>query len=159
MKKHALEDQDFASWVFLARTRDAIFRNRVKEFKKYNLSARQSSVLMVLNALDDSPTPAEISRWVFREPHSISDFLKRMERDGLIRRVKDLDRKNLISVKITEKGREAVHNAKKMESIHKIMSSLTKEEHQQLRAILRKLWDKAIRELGIEERPIFPNFR
>ncbi len=159
MKKHALEDQDFASWVFLARTRDAIFKNRVKEFKKYTLSARQSSVLMVLDALDDSPTPAEISRWVFREPHSISDFLKRMERDGLIRRVKDLDRKNLIRVKITEKGREAIHNARKMESIHKIMSSLTKEEHQQLRAILIKLWDKAIRELGIEERPIFPSSR
>jgi len=159
MKKHALDNKDFTSWVFLARTRDAIFKNRVKEFKKYNLSARQSSVLMVLDALDENPTPAEVSRWVFREPHSISDFLKRMERDGLIRRIKDLDRKNLISVKITEKGHEAIHNAKKMESIHKIMSSLTKEEHQQLRAILRKLWDKAIRELGIEERPIFPNSR
>ena len=157
MKKQALENQDFTSWVTLARTRDAIFRNRVKEFKKYNISARQSSVLMVLNALDDSPTPAEISRWVFREPHSISDFLKRMERDGLIRRVKDLHRKNLIRVKLTEKGREALHNARKMESIHKIMSALSEEEHQQLRNILIKLWDKALEELGIHNRPIFPS--
>jgi len=44
--------------------------------------------------------------------------------------VKDLDRKNMIRVALTEKGREAIHNARKMESIHKIMSSLTKEEHQ-----------------------------
>jgi len=71
MKNYALEDRDFTSWVTLARMRDAIFKNRVKEFKKYNLSARQSSVLMVLNAIDESPTPAEVSQWVFREPHSI----------------------------------------------------------------------------------------
>jgi DNA-binding MarR family transcriptional regulator len=89
----------------------------VKELNKYNLPVRQSTILMVLDALGENSIPAEISRWVFREQHSISDFLKRMERDGLIRRAKDLDRKNMIRVTITEKGREAVHNTKKMESI------------------------------------------
>ena len=157
MKEHALEYQNFASWVLIARTRDAILKNRVKELNKYNLSDRQSTILMVLDALDEDSTPAEISRWVFREQHSISNFLKRMERNGLIRRVKDLDRKNMIRVTITEKGREAVHHTRKMESIQKIMSSLTKEEHQQLRAILEKLWDKALGELGIDKRPVFPN--
>ncbi len=86
MKKHALADQDFASWVFIARTRDAIFRNRVIELQKHDLSARQSSVLIVLEELDRKATPAEVSKWVFREPHSVSNFLKRMERDGLIKR-------------------------------------------------------------------------
>ena len=157
MKKGALEDQDFASWIFIARTRDAIVKNRVKELNKYNLSVRQSTILMVLDALGENSTPAELSRWVFREPHSISEFLKRMEKDGLIRRVKDLDRKNMIRVTITEKGRKAVHNTRKLESIQEIMSSLTKEEHQQLRVILEKLWDKALGELGIDKRPPFPN--
>jgi len=157
MTKGALEDQDFAVWVYIARTRDAIAKNRVKELKKYNLSDRQSTILMVLDALGENSTPVEISRWVFREQHSISDFLKRMERDGLIRRIKDLDRKNMIRVTITEKGREAVRHTRKMESIQKIMSSITEEEHQQLKAILEKLWDKALGELGIDKRPIFPS--
>ena len=113
MKKHALADQDFASWVFMARTRDAIFRNRVLELQKHDLSARQSSVLIVLEELDRKATPAEILTWVFREPHSVSNFLKRMERDGLIKRIKDLARKNMIRIEITDKGREAVHEAKK----------------------------------------------
>ena len=157
MKKSILENENFVSWIFIARTRDAIVKNRVKELYKYNLSIRQCTILMVLDALGDNSTPAELSRWVFREQHSISDFLKRMERDGLIRRVKDLDRKNMIRVTITEKGREAVHDIKKMESLHEIMSSLTKEEHQQLRTILEKLWDKALEELGISKRPVFPS--
>ncbi len=108
MKKHALEDRDFASWVFMARTRDAIFRSRVKELQRHNLSVRQASVLIVLEELDNKATPAEVSKWVFREPHSVSDFLKRMERDGLIKRIKDLKRKNMIRIEITDKGREAV---------------------------------------------------
>ena len=69
-----------------------------------------------------------------------------------------MDRKNMIRVTITEKGRKAVHDTKKMESIKKIMSSLTKGEHQQLRAILEKLWNKALGELGIDKRPMFPNY-
>ena len=159
MSRHILEDQDFVSWVFLARTRDAIFRNRVKELYKHNLSARQSTVLIALEALGTVVTPAELSKWVFREPHSISNFLKRMERDGYIRRVKDLARKNMIRIEMTDKGREAVHNARKMESVHKIMSSLSKEEHQQMRAILEKLWGKALENLGIDNRPVFPSFQ
>ncbi len=157
MKKHALEDRDFASWVFMARTRDAIFRNRVKELQKHNLSVRQASVLIVLEELDKEATPAKVSKWVFREPHSVSDFLKRMERDGLIKRIKDLARKNMIRVEITDKGREAVHNAKKIEPVHKIMAVLSNEEHRQLMAIMQKLWDKALEELKIEHRPIFPS--
>ena len=157
MKKHALEDRDFASWVFMARTRDAILRSRVKELHKYNLTGRQSSVLIILEELDRKATPAEVSKWVFREPHSVSDLLKRMERDGLIKRIKDLARKNMIRVEITDKGREAVHNAKKIEPVHRIMAVLSKEEHQQLMVIMQKLWDKALEELRIENRPIFPS--
>ena len=157
MNNHVLEDRDFASWIILARTRDVVLRNRVKELYKYDLSTRQSTVLIVLEALGGEANPAEISRWVVREPHSISDFLKRMERDGLVKRVKDLDRKNMIRVVLTDKGREAVDNTRKMESIHKVMSSLSEEEHQQLRNILVKLWDKALEELGIHNRPIFPS--
>ncbi len=62
MKKHALEDRDFAAWVFMARTRDAIFRSRVKELQKHDLSARQASVLIVLEEFEKKATPAEVSK-------------------------------------------------------------------------------------------------
>lgn len=158
-KKQTLKDQDLASWIFLSKTRDAIFKNRIKELQKYNISAEQSSVLIVLEALDERATPAEISKWVFREPHSVSDFLKKMERDGFLIRVKDLDRKNMLRIKLTEKGYKAIPKVKKMESVHKIMSSLSKEEKRKLIVILKKLWNSSLEELGIDKRPIFPSSR
>jgi hypothetical protein len=36
------------------------------------------------------------------------------------------------------------------------MASLSNEEHEQLRAILGKLWDEAVKELGMEKREPFP---
>ena len=158
MKKHVLEDRNLASWIFMARTRDAIFRNRVKDLEEHHLSARQASVLLVLEELDKKATPAEVSKWTFREPHSVSNFLIRMERDGLIKRIKDLDKKNMIRVEITAKGRDAFHEAKKMKSVHRVMAVLSQEEHQQLMAIMQKLWDKALEELRIKNRPIFPSY-
>jgi len=159
VKEYTLEDRDFASWVTIVRTRDAIYRNRVKELYKFNLSARQTAVLNILLALGGEATPTEISWWGLREQNSTSNFLKRMERDGLVKRVKDLDRKNLIRVVITEKGREAVNNAKKLKVIHKIMSSISDDEHRQLRTILEKLWYKALKELGKDKRPVFPSLK
>ncbi len=70
-----------------------------------------------------------------------------------------MDRKNMIRIEMTDKGREAVHNARKMESVHKIMSALSKEEHKQLMAVLEKLWGKALENLGIDSRPVFPPSR
>jgi len=34
----------------------------------------------------ESLCPAEVSKWVFREPHSVSDFMKRRERDGVVKK-------------------------------------------------------------------------
>lgn len=158
MAEKIWEDEDYKTWVILGRTRDALIRNRMKDLHAHGITIRQSTVLVLLEQLGEKATPAEISRWVFREAHTISDFLKRMERDGLIRRVKDLKRKNMIRVEITEKGHEAAHNAMKMEAIHKIMPVLTEAEHRQLRASLEKLWNRALEELRIEPRPMFPSF-
>jgi len=78
-----------------------------------------------------------------------------MEKEGLIRKVKDLDRKNLIRVVVTEKGQRAYEQSTKREVIHRIMSSLSEEERQQLSSCLQKLRSKALAEFDME-RPPFP---
>ena len=123
---------------------------------QYNISASRGAVLFAIQAIGEEATPAEIARWLFREPHSISELLSRMERDGLVRRVKDLCRKNLVRIVLTEKGREVYHKSTKRELVCEIMSSLSEEERQQLRSCLQKLRDKALKELRIEHGIPFP---
>ena len=148
-------DGNYELAVLLAQARDAVMKARRKELTRYHISPRQSAVLYYIQAIGERATPAEISRGIFRESHSISEILGRMEKQGLLRRVKDLSRKNMVRVELTEKGLEACNHSEKRASIDKIFSALSKEERQQLRSYLERLRDKALR-LIQKKRPLFP---
>ena len=156
MNRRSSDDQDYNLWVLLAQARHAMFKVRQKELDQYNLRPRRAAVLFVVQAIGGHATPAEISRWLFREPHSISVLLSAMEKEGLVKKTKDLDKKNLIRVELTEKGLEAYEKSNQRGSIHEIISCLSEEEHQQLRAILQKLLDKALRKLAVENEIFLP---
>jgi len=140
----------FDLWVLLAQTFDAIQKARQKDLSQYNIGIRQSAVLFRIQAIGDQATPAEISRWLLREPHSVSEILNRMEKAGLVRKIKDLDRKNLVRVKLTKKGREAYYKATLGQSIDELISTLSEDEQRQLWSCLQKLRDKALKKIGME---------
>ena len=156
VKNFSSSDKDYNLWTLLGLTRDAIQRARQKELAQYNISSRQSAVLFIVRAIGDKATPAEISRWLFRESHSISDLLSRMERQGLVRKVKDLDRKNQVRIELTQKGHEVYQQSYKRESIHRILSFLSEEQRKQLGSSLQTLRDKALEEIGVEYEMPFP---
>jgi DNA-binding MarR family transcriptional regulator len=156
MASSSPRDKDYEPEVLLYQTRDAMSKTRDKEVAKYGFSRMQIALLFVINYLGNKPTVSEIARCLLREPHSISGLVTRMEKKGLVRKVKDLHRKNLVRVAMTEKGRQAFHQTNKRESIHRIMSSLTKQERQRLTVSLRTLRDTALKEFGTDYRPPFP---
>lgn len=156
MKEFDPTDQDYNLWLFLAQVRTVMLRARQMEVSRYGITASQASVLFVINALGDKATPAEISRWLFRQSHSVSGILNRMEKQGLVRRVKDLGKKNQVRATLTEKGREVYGNCTKRESMHRIMPSLSEEQRQQLIVCLENLRDATLKYLGEEQELPFP---
>ena len=129
---------------------------RARELFRFGITPEEAAVLFVVSRIGDTATPAEISRWILREPHSISGLLERMRKDGLIDKVKDLDKKNLVRVVITEKGQRALQESYNRESIYRILSTLSLEERQQLSSLLVRLREAAIGELGTFKVPPFP---
>ena len=73
-----------------------------------------------------------------------------MEKAGLVRKTKDLDKKNLVRVELTDKGYEAYYQSMGGESIPKKVSSLYDEYCEQLRSSLKKLRDEALKVIGVE---------
>lgn len=156
MPNNSSEDRDYNLWVLLHQTRDATYNAREKELRQYGISPMEAAVLFIIQAIGDEATPAEISRWLFRKQHSVTALLVRMEKRGLVKKTRDLARKNMVRVTITEKGTQAYSNSANRDSIHKTMSTLSEEEHRQLSASLLKVRDVALKEIKIDYELPFP---
>lgn len=153
-------DEDYNLWLLLHQTRHAMAASFEKELGKHGLSLTENVILFTIQAIEHSgnarPTPAEISRWSFRKPHTISGVLNTMERKGLVKRVRDLQRKNLVRIALTEKGMAAYEQSARKMFVKGLLSSLTPEERRQLRGCLGKLRSRALRELGMEDKAPYP---
>jgi DNA-binding MarR family transcriptional regulator len=135
-------------WTLIRHLDDAMVRARDKELHTYGLTVSQAAMLSTIHSLDNKATPAEIARSQLREPATVSNILKRMEKDGLVRRVKDTTYKNQINIILTDKGHKTYGNVKKRGTIRRIMSQLSDEQLQQLEPCLDKLLHLAVSELG-----------
>ncbi len=137
-------------WTVLNQARDAIFKFREKELQKIGISTAIAEVLFTIEDIGYRATPTEISSHLVREFHSVSSILSRMEKKGLVKKVNDLERKNMVRIYITDKGKQVYHEARKRESILNILSCLSETEVIQLSLPLKKLRDEAIKSLGTE---------
>jgi MarR family transcriptional regulator, organic hydroperoxide resistance regulator len=156
-KYYSDDDNDQDLWLLLTHTRYAVFRAREKELQRYGVSPEQVGLLFVVQALGAKATPAAISRHIIRQPHTVSALVDRMAKRGLVKKVKDLDRKNLVRVVMTEKGKKTYELSTKRGPIHRIMSSMEPQEKENFRATLEKLLAKARKEIGLDRDELPPS--
>src|SRR5512137_1933502 len=156
-KYYSTDDADQDLWLLLTHTRYAIFRAREKELQRYGVSPEQMSLLFVVQALGNKATPAALARHIIRQPHTVSALVDRMAKRGLVKKVKDLDRKNLVRVVMTEKGKKTYELSTKRGPIHRIMSSMDDQERKNFRQTLEKLLSTARKEIGLDRDELPPS--
>ncbi len=137
-------------YLLFARARYLTFRAREKELQRYDLTPEQAQVLFLAQGIDSKATPAEISRYILRQPHSVSAIVDRMVKKGLVTKVKDMERKNMVRVAITEKGRKAYELTTRRQSIRNILGALNEKDRAQFRNYLETIMAKAREELGLD---------
>ena len=137
-------------YLLFARARYLTTRAREKELYRYGLTPEQAQVLFVAQALGNKATPAAISRLILRQPHTVSTIVDRMQKKGLVKKVKDLERKNLVRVALTKKGSEAYALTTKRGPIHRILGTLNPEEREVFHGYLAKVMMRAREELGLD---------
>ena len=157
VKFYSTDDKDQDLWFLLTHTRYAIFRAREKELQRYGVSPEQVSLLFVVQALGNKATPAALSRHLIRQPHTVSALVDRMARRGLVKKVKDLDRKNLVRVVMTEKGAKTYEVSTKRGPIHRIIGTLSDEEKLVFKDMLERLLAKARKEIGLDRDELPPS--
>ncbi len=143
--------KDLKIWILLYQARDAMVRAREKELRGTGLTLAQLALLYIVKELEPKPTLTNIGRWMFRETHTVFALVETMEKRGLVKKVKDLERKNLVRVVITKKGEEAYQSAlQKRTGVGEIMSVFSEEEKDEFIDYLTRVRDKSLEKLHLK---------
>jgi DNA-binding MarR family transcriptional regulator len=145
-----LVDDYFYLWVLIAQTRDALARARERDYGRFELTNERRAVLYTIDRNGGAATPVDIARDLFRELHSVTGLLKRMEDAGLVSRHKGTGRSK-VEVRLTEKGSELLEASRVAETDERIFSVLTKRERERLAQCLLKVRGRVLDDLGIRD--------
>ena len=148
MTGNSPQGPEYDLWLSFRKAHEAIHKVRKVELRPFRLSTVETAVLLTVHGANNDVTPAEISRELLKDPHSISQLLERMEKRGLLKRTKGYPRKNMIKISLTKKGREAYEKSITGDRISLIMSSLSDKERKQFGEYLDTLREKALEVLG-----------
>ena len=125
------------------------YLNRVGSIKlgRIGLTSVRMMVLSILNQASEPVTIAMVAGGIAREQNTVTELLKRMEQDGLIKKVRQQGKPNLYTIELTKKGEEAYSRAVELHAHYKILASLTQEERGNLGVYLKKIRSKSLEEL------------
>ncbi len=148
---------EYQTWFLLHEVDTGIQRSMESELKAFGISVIATGLLYILKSSDEPVTLTELSGWLFRKPHSISELVSRMAKQGLVTKTADPHKKKGVRVSITKKGDQILSEyMEEMQVIRRIMSSLSEEETQTFRACLEKIRKRVIEELVLSAQKPFP---
>ena len=85
------------AWHLIGKASHLLFWVRQKELTPYNIFPRQAYILSLLYNLDHKATLDELSRLTDRKTGTLSIIISRMERDGLIKKLRENPRSVLLN--------------------------------------------------------------
>ncbi len=152
-----LYDPFLNTWVLMAQAFEASYRATEVEIGRQGVTLAQFNILMLLDRSEVPLTPGQIASYVFREKHSVSAQLTRMQRAGYVRKTRSRDDQRVIEVRITARGKAVLEPAKRagLGHAHRLVAlCFSEEETRRLCDQLKTLRDCALQELGDEVRPL-----
>jgi DNA-binding MarR family transcriptional regulator len=123
-------------WWLLDNAKSAISRLRDMELAKINITPEQAAILTIL-AKGDKSTITEISEYWLRQRNSVSTLINRMEKQGLVKKIKYPHIKEL-EIVITPKG-QSLNSRITRQSVYQVFEVLSVEEKQVLAHYLKLL--------------------
>jgi DNA-binding MarR family transcriptional regulator len=150
-------DLYLTTWVRLRQSAEAAIRAVEIELGKRQTTLAQTDVLLILSMSKTPLSPGEISSYVFREKHSVSALLSRMQRAGYVKKVRSRKDQRVVKIQIQPKGKELLEQAIPVIIGHArdmLAARFSEKEIRQFDRHLKGLRDLALRELGTEARPL-----
>jgi DNA-binding MarR family transcriptional regulator len=141
-EKSAKLVSNFELFLLMGKINHLTFLARQRELNHYHIPGQQLHVLRIIQELGPKATLSEVAKNVERKINVISRQTISMEKDGLIKRIKDTPKSRLLRIELTDKGLEMLKIGKESKTIDAILSALTEKEKQQVYTNLSKVLAK-----------------
>jgi DNA-binding MarR family transcriptional regulator len=148
------EDPDINLLIMFDQSNSVLTTAVELELKSFRITQPQVRILNMLSRENKPVTIDELVKWTFKEFNSVSTLINRMEKRGLIKKIKKQDDLKTYIIP-TEKGSVLFHKKVTERSIHLIFGKLSVEEMTQLYNILKKVRDTTSNFLGLDFKPPF----
>jgi DNA-binding MarR family transcriptional regulator len=147
------KDPYMTAWIRLRQASDAMLRVIEIELGKRQTTLTQMDVLLILSMSKVPLSPGEISAYVFREKHTVSALLSRMQRAGYVKKVRSKKDQRVVKVQIRPKGEELLNQSIAIifgYARDLLKARFSEKEIKQLDRFMKALRDLSLRELGTE---------
>lgn len=134
-----LLDEDYQICQLVSYAHRLLTTARQRKLKKYKLTSSTVAILTLLTDMDHAPRPIEIAKKGKRTPQTVTSILTRMEKQGLLVRIRDENKRNSFKVFLTPRGRLVYQRITGIDTYHKILSTLSEEQRQQLKESLNQI--------------------
>ena len=145
------ETKELKLWMLFTRTNYLIRKIRQRELDENGLRLHSSAVIASIAKRGKKATIATIQKETMLEAHTISEHLKRLEKQGLIRKIRSEYGRAIKRIELTGEGEKAMSVISKGDIVKSIISELTDEEQEQMGYFMDKLQSRAVKILGFEE--------
>ncbi|MFC1945881.1 MarR family winged helix-turn-helix transcriptional regulator [Chloroflexota bacterium] len=142
------------AWWLFHETHDSVVKCEENLFLKTELPRQQFLVISAIKMCQGPATAAAIANLLDRHPNSMTLIINRMEKDGLIKRVKDLKDRRAIRLVITPRGEEIFTRVSEpaRNLPERIFSVLSKKEIIALIRLIRKIREHSFELREVEDK-------
>jgi DNA-binding MarR family transcriptional regulator len=133
------QDSHMYARLLIGKVRHFMLKARQKELAPLHVTPEQAFILFILYNLGHKGTLGELAKHSGRAINTISKQLIIMEEDGLIKKVREIRKSNIVMVELTEKGIDIFKKSNVLMTDKRILSVLTEEERQLLILTMKKI--------------------
>jgi DNA-binding MarR family transcriptional regulator len=129
------------SWLLIHQASRLFRKAEIATLANIGLTPRKQAVLLAMKNAPGPLTVTSIAYWLDRNPNGISTLVDRMEKDGLISRVRDMPDRREVRLVMTPKGEKLFKEGSKLfqKLFRDIFLEFSEEELLTLSAIMTRV--------------------
>jgi DNA-binding MarR family transcriptional regulator len=143
-------------WILLQISQELFLTVEENTFRlKTSVSYQQFLMLMVMESSDKPITPVELARQLLRKPNTVSNIIDRMEKQGLVKRIRGRKDRRLVYLKVTPLGKEKLAEASgaAMTLVRDILQDFSEKDLQSFIRLTEKIILKTSQLADLRENP------